>query len=166
MATPETVGTATVLCNEAYITKLGVKRITLGNRDVVVHETSNLRDLIDAYFRELQGIAPRDFNEQIASAKLAGPAVHFILQAFMRLQPELREQLEVIAQRREVEVANRREIRSRAERGITISPDLTNTGPSEKEQAFRDFVYSQTLDYIGELVSRYGLDFDLYHLVE
>lgn len=167
MATPEAVTTAPiVLYNEAYVTRFGVKQIELAGKPVVVHETNNLRDLIDAYFRETRGILPRNFGDQVASAKLAEPAVHFTLQVFMRLNPELREQLEIISQQREAEYETRREIRARIERGVPLSPALISVGPSEKEEAFRDFIYSQVLDYIGDLETRYGLGLDLSRLAE
>jgi hypothetical protein len=160
------IGSPVRLYNEAYVTRFGLKTVRLSDQESLIHDTSNLDDLIDAYFREEQGGLPRNLSEYVAAAKLANPAIHFLLQGFMRINPEFCEQLRIVSAQRAEEYEKNQELRQRIDQGLTTWADLKPTGPSEKEEAFRSFLYSQVLDGIGDIAARHSMNFNLEELLE
>jgi len=154
------------LFNPDYVTELGVKEIEIDDEWVLVHETSNLRFLFDAYFHQQEQKEPANFLEKVTFTKLDDPEIVFILDGFCHFYPQQAELLKTQTLLHDLEYERRAELRERIEEEISLSPRLLAPRPSEIEEARRDLIYSQTLDAIGDILSRYGIDYDLNKLCQ
>lgn len=141
IVSPETSprGEVLLLYNPAYVTIYGTKDIAYFGHLARVHVTGNLPDLIDAWLHKKAGFDPEPDNTpaQLALAKLDDPTVQLALDNFGRHNPELTGFLADITARRHP--------------GVGVKP-------LEQEQSYRDFIYSQALDHIGDLTWQEGLD--------
>lgn len=149
------------LFNETYMTVYGTKEIVHGGRRALVHETGGLPYLIDAWLHKKAGLEPpRD-------SRLSEPGIEATLDRFVDREPMLTSLLLDITMKRDEEERNRAAVRRQIEEDpfAVFRREMSDlkVGPSEQEQAYRDFIYSQTLDHIGDMTWRDG--FDLNRLV-
>lgn len=134
-----------ILYNPAYDNGHPPKAITLNGHSYLVHETSNLPDLIDAYFHEQWGFGRVGHQARGAHTKLRDPQIIEVFQTILTKNPEYASILECLTEQRDQEYDNRAAVRS----GQKLPYWQLN--PSEDEQGRRDFIYSSLLDHIGDI---------------
>jgi hypothetical protein len=136
---------ADILYNPAYDNGHPPKTIQLNGHYYLVHETSNLPDLIDAYFHEQWGFGRVGYQARAAHTKLRNPIIAEAFQTILSANPEYAKTLEALTEERDEEYSNRIAARN----GQRVPRRLLN--PSEEEQCRRDFIYSSFLDHIGDV---------------
>ncbi len=155
--------------NPNHSSGFGTTTIIINEQEQTIHQTNNLRALIDAFVHSSEGREAANpleavYYDDLAAGKTPNQKRQ-ILESFSKQHESLFRKLVEIVRQREIEFAARKNLRVQSNKGLRPnSEDLATVDPPQEEIVSRMYFHSMAFDGLSEVALSLDEKYDLSSL--